>query len=156
MRKVVVIGGSSCHGLVNRLAAEIAARAMHDVQVVSVEDANGLATHLAADKASQDPSNVEYLLVEGTLTQHAVEESLKALDADSETTDSKGTIPGDAVIIGFGSCFGLSRELVLEPFEVYAPTIEFEKPRQEHSQYWQQGNHKFDRKQQSMRAKARR
>lgn len=65
----------------------------------------------------------------------------------------------EILVIGSGN-YGHNLAGFGDPFELYTvsdvPAINFVVPQQNSSQYWQQGNHSFDRKQQSMKAKARR
>lgn len=125
MRNVIIVGGASSSGIVNRLAAELANREINDVNLI---------------------------VVESELEAHQAAEKLKAAeDAPSEASLSER----DLLVIG--GCFsGLSQLCTLNAIEFEVPTVEYVNPRLENGMYWQQGNHKFDRKQQGMKAKARR
>lgn len=127
MRNVIIVGGSSSSGIVNRLAAELASREVNDVNLI---------------------------VVESEIEAHQVAEKLQATE---DAPVDAGLNEKDLLVIG--GCFsGLSQSLMctLNAIEFEVPTVEFVRPRLENAQYWQQGNHKFDRKQQGMKAKARR
>ena len=134
MRRVIVLGASS--SLAVRLAAELA---QHDVQVIVAE---GPGTAKAAARAL------------GLDADEAID---KALD-DAENTTLRAT--EDMLVLGAGSRLsrGLQeRALELSRYQVAEPTIEpYMLPQTQSHPYWQQGTPDFHRKQQSMRAKARR
>jgi len=133
MRKVLVVGASS--SLLVQLAAEFANR---DLVLVVEGDVTAAA---AARALSQE--NVDALCVTGE-------------DAASVSQ----AIREDLLVLG-GGCHSLAtRALAIElsHYEMAMPLIEpYLLPQTQSSQpYWQQGTPAFHRKQQSMRAKARR
>jgi hypothetical protein len=138
MRKVLVLG--ACHGaLVARMAAELAA---HNVELIIAE---GPETALAAVRALE-----------------AAEAADTAQDLDA-VEDATLRAPGEDVIVIGGGFGGFSRASAralafeLENYRVAEPLVEpFMLPKHDGARYWQQSNHAFDRKQQGMRAKARR
>jgi NAD(P)-dependent dehydrogenase (short-subunit alcohol dehydrogenase family) len=136
MRKVIVLGASS--SLAVRLAAELA---MHDVHVIVAE---GQETARAAARA---------------LGVDDMETIVRAHDA---VEDAGLGISEDVFVLGSSSS-RVSRamqEMALElsRYQIAEPTIEpYMLPQTQSSHpYWQQGTPAFHRKQQSMRAKARR
>ena len=124
MRNVIIVGGASSSGIINRLAAELASREINDVNLIMVE--SEVEAHQVAEKLNAD----EQAPIDGGLTEK------------------------DLLVIG--GCFSGLASYTLNAIEFEVPTVEYVNPRLENGMYWQQGNHKFDRKQQAMKAKARR
>lgn len=134
MRRVIVLGASS--SLAVRLAAELA---KNDVQVIVAE---GRETAQAAARAL------------GLDAEEAID---KALD---EAEDATLRAP-EVCVLGAGSRVSRAMQemaLELSRYQVAEPIIEpYMLPQTQSSHpYWQQGTPDFHRKQQSMRAKARR
>jgi dihydrofolate reductase len=135
MRKIIVLGASS--SLAVRLAAELAT---HDVQVIVAE---GQETAMAAARAL------------------GVDDAEAIVRAHDEAEDAGLGLTEDVFVVGGGSRLSLAmRAMALElcHYQVAEPTIEpYMLPQTQSSHpYWQQGTPAFHRKQQSMRAKARR
>lgn len=135
MRRVIVLGASS--SLAVRLAAELAT---HDVQVIVAE---GKETAVAAARALD------------------LDDAKAIVMAHDAAEDARLAISEDVLIVGGGSRLSLAMQglaLELSRYEVAEPLIEpYMLPRTQPSYpYWQQGTPAFHRKQQSMRAKARR
>ena len=134
MRKIIVLGASS--SLAVRLAAELA---MHDVHVIVAE---GQETARAAARA---------------LGVDDMETIVKAHDA---AEDVGLGVTEDVFVLGSSRVSRAMQEMALElsRYQVAEPTIEpYMLPQTQSSHpYWQQGTPTFHRKQQSMRAKARR
>lgn len=130
MRNIIVLGGSSVSGLVNRLAAELAAK---DCQVIIAE---------GPEQAAQIAEKL------------GAEDAVAKAKAAEEERDGR-----ELLVIGCGALGSGLRDLALD-FDRFtvAPECFIERPTPSptYSPYWLQGNQKFERQQQGMKAKMRR
>lgn len=131
-------------------------------KILVVGASSSLMAQLAAEFANRDV----VLVVEGAVSAAAAARALGEENADSSCVSAEDAesvsqaISQDLLVLGGGYSSLATRALAIElsHYEMAEPLIEpYLLPKTQSSQpYWQQGTPEFHRKQQSMRAKARR